>query len=228
MKMMGTRLRIQRSMIKAACLLIGWLYFIFWTAVPGWTEEPGRESAELLSTLALQACHEGRSVTNRADQVAHFQQAQRLAERAVQLNDQLADAHFALFCALGEQMRVDGELLTSVWEFNRMMEALDRALALDPHHLDALSSKGTLLVKLPWLLGGDPERGEKMLRQVLQTDRTAINARLVLAELCLSRGEKEEALTLAKEALRYALQKHRQDLIPEARRTLNDIQSRLR
>ncbi|RMH31515.1 MAG: hypothetical protein D6690_15970 [Nitrospirae bacterium] len=218
----------QESTIKAVWLLIAWVSFVFLSAVPVWSEDHGQESAEHLSKLALQACHEGRSTTNRADQVAYFQRAQRLAERAVQLNDQVADAHFALFCALGEQMRVDGELLTSVWEFNRMMEALDRALALDPHHLDALSSKGTLLVKLPWLLGGDPERGEKMLRQVLQTDRTAINARLVLAEQCLSRGEKKEALTLAKEALRYALQKHRQDLIPEARRTLNDIQSRLR
>lgn len=193
-----------------------------------WAEPHEHETAERLSALALQECHEGRSTTDRDDRLAHFRRGLELAEQAVRLNDRLPNAHFALFCTLGEQMRVDGELLTSMWEFHRMMEALDRTLALDPYHLEALSSKGTLLVKLPWLLGGDPDRGERMLRRVLQRDPTAVNARLVLAEQCLSRGEQEEALALAKEALHFALKQQRQDLIPEARDTLHNIQSRLK
>jgi len=45
-----------------------------------------------------------------------------------------------------------------------MMAALDRALELNPEHLDGLSSKAAFLVRLPAFLGGDRARGEWILR----------------------------------------------------------------
>ena len=184
-----------------------------------------QESAQKLSAQALEECHKGRSAKVRDVRLAHFERGQVLAERAVQLNDQLADAHFALFCSLGEKSRLDGEFLSAIFESQRLLNALDRTLDLDPTHLDALSSKGTLLIKLPELIGGDSERGERMLRRVIEKDPTAINARMVLAQACAERGEQEEAMTLAKQALALALAKHRQDLIPEAEATLIDVRT---
>jgi hypothetical protein len=101
-----------------------------------------------------------------------FEQGRLLGERAVADNQQSAAAHFSLFCNLGEIMRIDGEAsVASMLGFRRMMKELDRTLELAPDHLDALSAKGTLLVRLPPFLGGDKSQGEQILRQVIQRER---------------------------------------------------------
>ena len=188
------------------------------------TNQLAKNSAEALSQEALDECHIGRSAKDRHVRLAHFKRGRVLAEQAVKLDDQVADGHFAIFCNHGEQLRLDGEILTSVFELKTVMDALDQTLALDPNHIDALSAKGTFLVRLPWVLGGDPSKGERMLRRVIKEAPDAVNARLVLARSCESRGEHEEAVRLAEEALEYAIKNQRDDLIPEAMATLADLQ----
>jgi len=182
-------------------------------------------SAAELSAAAQKECDLGRAATGRAVRLVHFQQSQALAERAVAADDRLADAHFALFCSLGEQMRIDGEGLPAIGGFRRMMAALDRTLELDPEHLDAVSAKATFLVRLPAFLGGDAARGERMLRQVIQRDPKAVNARITLARVHAAQGDREQALALAAEALQLARAERRADLLPEAQATLAELRS---
>lgn len=182
------------------------------------------ESARALSAEALAECHKGRVAQAREVRLAHFERGRALAERAVALDDQWADGHFALFCTMGEKMRLDGEVLASLFGLNKMMGALDRTLELDPDHLDALSCKGTILVRLPALFGGDRDKGEQLLREVIERspDRS-VNARLVLARSYADRGHHDRALALAQEALQIAYSLDRQDLIPEARETVAQL-----
>lgn len=127
-----------------------------------------QQLSQLLIDGAMKECHTGRIAQDRATRVAHFKKGEALGEQAVASDDQSAEAHFALFCNLGELMRIHGELsITSVRGFRRMTKELDRTLELAPDHLDALSAKGTFLVRLPSMLGGDREKGEKLLRYVL-------------------------------------------------------------
>ena len=121
-------------------------------------------------------------------------------------------------------MRLDGEVLSAVMEYNRLMEALDTALALNPDYLDAISAKGMLLVRLPWIMGGDPEKGEVLLRRVVQEDPTAVNARIGLARLCVERGDHQDALMFAQDAYTLAKERQQLDLLPEAQQLLADIQ----
>ena len=124
-----------------------------------------QQSSQLLSEGAMKECNTGRVTQDRTSRVGHFEKGQALGEQAVALDDRSADAHFALFCNLGELMRVDGEVnITSVMGFRRITKELDRTLEHAPDHLDALSAKGTFLLRLPSLLGGDREKGEKLLR----------------------------------------------------------------
>ena len=181
------------------------------------------ESAESLSTSALKECDLGRRAKERDVRMAHFEKGQALAEKAVKLNESHADAHFAIFCNYGEKLRIDGEGLVSVIGFPKAVEELDRTLELDPNHIDALSSKGTVLIKLPWVFGGDQEKGEHLLRQVIQRAPRAVNARLTLALTCANRGEYEEAYQLTKVAMKLAKEGDRQDLIPEAKAMLAKI-----
>ena len=184
------------------------------------------QSAHELSELALEECQKGRMATERDARLGHFERGEAIGERAIKADEQSAEAHFALFCNLGEQMRIDGPpTFSSIFGYNKMMDELNRTLELDPEHIDALSSKGTLLVKLPSILGGDSEKGEELLREVIKREPKAINARLVIAESCADRGQHEEALTLAMTALRIAKVQNRQDLIPEAEEVLSNLKN---
>jgi len=160
---------------------------------------------------------------SRDEREQHFTRGRELAERAVTLDDDSAAAHFALFCNLGELMRIDGESITSVFALRRLMGELDRTLALDPDNTDALAAKGTLLIRLPRLLGGDPAKGEQMLRQVIAEDPNAVSSRLTLARTCEARGEREEALAFARRALQVARSQGRADKIAEAQATLAEL-----
>ena len=206
------------------------LYIIFaymllsWSVIPGaW----GEESAQVLTSQAMEECQAGRRAKDPQIRLTHFERGQVLAEKAVELDNRSADAHFALFCSIGERMRSNGEVVFSVLEYGQMMEALDQTLLLNPHHLDALSAKGTILIEVPWFLGGDPEKGEVMLRQVIKDDPESINARMVVARSCADRGEHQEAFDLAKKALELAREGNREDLLPEAQKTFSDIQTKL-
>ncbi len=204
--------------ILIASVLLSWL------VIPGvW----GEESSQVLTQQAMDECQEGRRAKAETVRVAHFERGRELAEKAVELNERSADAYFSLFCNIGERMRANGEVLFSVFEYGRMMEALDKTLLLNPNHMDALSSKGTILIEAPGLFGGDSVKGEAMLRQVIQQDPQSINARMVVARLCTERGEDQEAFDLAKKALELARAANRDDLLPEAEKTFSEIQTKL-
>lgn len=204
--------------IMFASLLLSWL------VIPGvW----GEESVQVLTKQAMEECQEGRRAKDAKTRQDHFDRGRTLAEKAVELDNQSPDAHFALFCSIGERMRANGEVLFSVFQYGRMMDALDQTLQLDPNHTDALSSKGTILIEVPRLLGGDPEKGEAMLRKVIKEAPDSINARMVVARSCADRGEHQEAFDLAKKALELARAAKREDLLPEAEKTFSDIQTKL-
>jgi len=176
-----------------------------------------------LAKRGLAECEEGRRSTVRDDRQAHFQQGQILAERAVALDGQSAEAHFAVFCNMGELMRLDGETLSSVFQLRRLTAEIDRALELNPEYTEAQAAKGILLIRLPRLLGGDAERGETLLRHVLQKDPNAVESRLMLAKTCESRGDRDEALAFATRALQIARDQGRADKVAEAQATLAEL-----
>ncbi len=182
-------------------------------------------SGGTLSKQALDQCHQGRLAKDRDTRLAHFQQGQRLGEQAVAEDEGSADAHFALFCNLGELLRIDGETLTSLFGLRRMMKELDRTLEIAPTHLEAISAKGTLLVKLPNLLGGDVKQGERLLEQVIDQAPQAVNARLALARVRCERGQHAEAAVLASAALVIAQKQKQMDFIPEAEAMLQQAKA---
>jgi tetratricopeptide (TPR) repeat protein len=174
----------------------------------------------------MKECNTGRVTQDRTSRVGHFEKGQALGEQAVALDDRSADAHFALFCNLGELMRVDGEVnITSVMGFRRITKELDRTLELAPDHLDALSAKGTFLLRLPSLLGGDREKGEKLLRYVLLKAPQSVNARLSLAKTYCADGRHSVALSLASEALDLAQAQKQDDFAPEAAKVLAQLRA---
>ena len=185
----------------------------------------GADTAASLAAAGRAECDAGRRAEDRAERKAHFERGQAFGERAVALDDNYADAHFAVFCNMGELMRLDGESLSGAIGLRRLMAELDRTLELNPQHSDALSSKGQLLLRLPRLLGGDAEKGEAMLRRAIQLDPNAFQSRIMLAKTCEARGDRDEALAFAKRALQVAREQGRADKVAEAQATLAELRA---
>jgi GTP cyclohydrolase III len=181
------------------------------------------QSASELATQAMRECDQGQTAADREDRQAHFARGEELATQAVALDDKSAAAHFAVVCNLGESLRLDGEKITSVFGLRRLLAEVDRTLELDPNHLNAMATKGNLLLRLPRVFGGDPVEGERLLREVVKRDDKALTSRIVLAKACEQRGDREEAVVLASRALEVARQQGKDDKAAEAQATLVEL-----
>jgi tetratricopeptide (TPR) repeat protein len=202
---------------RATALLVPGLCWML--ACPVW----GASDAADLAARALAECESGRQADDRGARSRHFKVGEDLATRAVALDETSADAHFALFCNRGEIMRLDGETLSNALALRGLLRELDRTLELAPDHADALASKGIFLIRLPRLLGGDVDRGERMLRRVVTIDPTSVSARINLARICNGRGQREESLAFATRALQAAQDLGRADKVAEAKAMLNEL-----
>ena len=176
-----------------------------------------------LARRGLTECEAGRRSSLRDERQAHFERGREFGDQAVTLDGQSAEAHFAVFCNMGELMRLDGETLSSVFQLRRLNAEIDRTLELNPEYTEAMAAKGILLIRLPRLLGGDAERGETLLRRVLQKDPNAVESRLMLAKTCESRGDRDEAVAFASRALQIAREQGRADKVAEAQATLAEL-----
>jgi GTP cyclohydrolase III len=185
----------------------------------------GQNAADVAKE-ALNECEAGQNADTRDARKQHFERGEALATQAIALDDRNASAHFGVVCNLGELLRLDGEKITSVFELHRLMSEVDRTLQLDPNHVDAMATKGNLLVRLPRMLGGNPTEGERLLRVVVQRDDNAVTSRITLAKTCEARGDRAEAVGFASRALEIAKEKGRTDKVAEAQATLDELSAK--
>jgi len=176
-----------------------------------------------LTAQAMRECRAGEDATERAARKEHFERGEALASQAVALDEGSAAAHFAVVCNLGEMLRLDGERITSVLGLHRLMNEVNRTLELDPNHVNAMATKGNLLLRLPRMFGGDAKEGERLLREVVRRDENAFTSRIALARTCEARGDRDEAVEFASRALQIATQQGRADKAAEARTTLTEL-----
>jgi tetratricopeptide (TPR) repeat protein len=182
------------------------------------SDPPGTPS----SRAALATCHRGQAAPD-DDAEKILAASLEQADRALAADDRDALAHFARFCALGEQARRAGASLSSLVRIWAIRDAVDRTLELAPEYSDALHGKGALLCSLPRLLGGDPVEGERLVRRAVEIDPEYVGARLFLAQRLLERGERAEAQAQAVRALDAAEKKQDPAAIAKARRVVDAI-----
>lgn len=141
-----------------------------------------------ISRQAIELCNQAqRSEATEPDET--LARSLALADQAIVADERDALAHFARFCALGEQARRSGASLSSLFKVSALRDAVDRTLELAPDFPDALLGKGALLTSLPRLLGGDASEGERLVRRALEIDPEYVGARLFLAETLAGRDE---------------------------------------
>lgn len=163
-----------------------------------------KEQAQALARHSIECLKKGEDLTNPAEKRRAYEEGLQTAERAVSLDDDNADAHFARFANRGRLLLLDGAA-PNPFNLLRINRDLDRALDLNPNHPDALAAKGGLYRQLPRLLGGDEKKAEEYLRRAIELEpEHAVGARVELAQLYFDRGQRERAVELLRVAAAIA------------------------
>jgi tetratricopeptide (TPR) repeat protein len=112
----------------------------------------------------------------------------RLAQHALELQKDNAEAHFLYAAHLGEAADLRG-IAASLLSLEEMRMHLRRALDLQKDHVPALHMAGMLLEGLPRFMGGNPDAALDYLKRAVTLDPTYTEARLDLAKLYVKRNK---------------------------------------
>lgn len=186
---------------------LGALVMVFALALPArgaWlaSQVPDGPAAEA-TRASLEALESGEAEADEDAKLVHYRRGLDHAKRAVSIDDASADAHFAYFANWGRILQQEG-WFRNAFQLPTLLAHLDRALELNPNHADALASRAGLYLQLPAFLGGDPKKGEPMLRRAIALDPGMAGGRLELAKHCMETDRSEEASALALQALQIA------------------------
>ena len=123
---------------------------------------------------------------------AAYEEGERAARQAIELQEQNADAHYLYAANLGGAAQLTG-LMASAWTVQDLRQHVDRALGLNRNHAPALHMKGMMLEELPWFLGGDADGALTYLRRAVAADPDDAHARLDLAKAYIKRKDPDAA-----------------------------------
>ena len=174
--------------------------------------------------LARAAMDRAERAEDEDEQRAAYAEVEKHADRAIAQLPQNADARFLRFAARGRVVQMDG-LAAIALQLRSLNAELDEVLRLDPDHADALASRGGMLMKLPWALGGDTSRGIALLERAVSLEPEGSTKRLELAEAYQLVGRDRDAVRLAREAEEVALSNSDTQKAEAAARFRSDLQA---
>jgi tetratricopeptide (TPR) repeat protein len=188
------------------------------------TNSDSKREAQLLAAQAIDLLNKGEDAPTDDARRALYREGLQLAERAVALDEQNPDAHFAVFGNRGRMLLLDGVGANpiSLLSVNRDLE---RALELNPNHADALTAKGGLYRQLPWVLGGSLSVAEECLTKAIALDPQAVSARIELAATYRAMGHpRERSVELLRTAASIAAREGKQRKLDQARSLMREIE----
>jgi len=185
--------------------------------------QEAKSQAQILAQQALDDLNRAEDLTDKDERLAVYQHGLDLATRAVQLDDENSDAHFAVFGNRGRILMLQGVGANPI-SLLQVNGDLERALELNPNHADALTAKGGLYRQLPWVLGGSLTVAETCLNKAIALDPEAVSARIELAETYRDMGQPKRGLPLLQTAAKIAERKGKRRQLGEARALMQQLQ----
>ena len=152
---------------------------------------------------ANDALEQGETARDDASRRRAYEIASQEADEAVELLPDNADARFTQFGAEGRLAQMRGVAAVAL-ALPGLNDQLEKVLELDPDHASALAARGGMLMKLPWLLGGDKDEGVRILEHAVALNPTGARAHLELAQAYEIVGRDPEAMRMGRKALRLA------------------------
>jgi len=124
--------------------------------------------------------------------LAAFQEGARVAQKALDLRESSADAHFLYAANLGQAVQLQG-LVAAALNLQTLRNQVNRVLELDEEYAPAHHMLGQMDEELPWFLGGDSEAAGEHLKKAISLDTHYVPARLDLGKWYLKHGRPQEA-----------------------------------
>jgi tetratricopeptide (TPR) repeat protein len=206
---------MQRRVALPLCLFLTAVVLWGGTAAAASSAEAKRQ-AQTMADQALDRLRRGEDAVDKNEKMALYQDGLNLATRAVALDEENADAHFAIFGNKGRILLLEGVGANPI-SLLQVNHDLERALELNPNHADALTAKGGLYRQLPWVLGGSLQVAETCLTKAIKIDPEAVSARIELAQTYREMGHPERCLPLLQTAASIAERQGKQRQLREAR-----------
>jgi tetratricopeptide (TPR) repeat protein len=180
------------------------------------------EAAQDLASRAIVLMKQGEDEVSADAKLVAYREGLALAKRALAIDDNNADAHFALFASEGRIMLLEGVTPNPV-TLLKVNKELERCLDLNPNHSDALAAKGGLYRQLPWMLGGNLDKAEELLKRSIAIDPNAVGARIELARTYRDKGKPELCAPLLTKAAELAQRMNKERQLSEARQMLAEL-----
>lgn len=181
-----------------------------------------RAAASELATEALDALHAAEDSDDEAFKEATYHRGQAIAQHAVDLDPDNADAQYVLFAHTGRLMGMAGTI-PNPFNIVTLRRSLNRALEINPNHAEALVARGTMKRRLPRLLGGDLDESVADLQRAMELDPTLLVARIELARTYLALDRIAAARSLLEETRKLAIENKRPSRQAEAERILSEL-----
>ncbi len=135
------------------------------------------------------------------DQKARYYDLGRLqAQKAIQIDAECADCFFIWGSNVGRFGEAQG-IMRSLSLLPRVRAAFQRALQIDPGHVNTIVAQGELDMILPRIAGGSKARAEARYHRALELDPHHTRAMALLAELLAQQGRRSEASAMARRVL---------------------------
>jgi tetratricopeptide (TPR) repeat protein len=183
-----------------------------------------RDESQRLVGEAMAALRRGEEAGTDDEKLAAYHQGLELAQKAVEIDDSNADAHFAVFAHTGRVLWVSSPV-PNPWKLYRLRKSLDRTLELNPDHADALSARGHMYRQTPRLLGGDIQKAEADLTRSIALDDGMVAARIELARIYADSGRRQEAIALLEQARAMAIDKRSASQQAESEALLRQVKA---
>lgn len=119
-------------------------------------------------------------------------------EKAIELNDASADAHYWWGAANGE-VAASASIFSALGYAKKCKAGFERAVELDPKHLDAMEGLISFHLEAPGMVGGDKDEALRLANRMVELDRARGLGQLASSYMALERTE--DALTTFETAI---------------------------
>lgn len=134
------------------------------------------------------------------EKARYYDLGRQQAQKAIQIDAECADCFFIWGSNVGRFGEAQG-IMRSLYLLPRVRAAFERALQIDPGHVNTIVAQGELDMILPRIAGGSKKRAEALYRRALELDPHHTRAMALLAELLAQQGRRREASEMARQVL---------------------------
>jgi len=159
----------------------------------------------------------------------YFYQGRDYGERAVELDDEVPDAHFWYMVNVGRVGQTKG-VLNSLVLVPTVRKEIEAVLELDPEHTGALDAQAMLYYELPGLLGGNLNKSIESLNKGIALDSNYTLLYVDMAKVYIKKKDYEKARWFLNRAIAITEPTYEADHVlddkPEAEALLEEIKDK--